>query len=76
MEQIGKALVKNCDMNKFINLYEGLGIPLQPHKRTDNKKGCFIRLIGDSKYFDGYVNFYSEITFDENGGFLCQGFWE
>lgn len=70
------------DLNKFINLYKGLGIDLKVH---NDDAGSYI-VIGEGSYCDdkmttskkfiGYTGFFSFIRFDKSGKFISQGFYE
>jgi hypothetical protein len=61
------------DLDKFIDLYQSLGITVKPIKRENGE--LYIKLDqGDG--FIGYGFFYSIIDFDRDGKFISQGFWE
>lgn len=72
------------DLEKFVELYKGFGIECKVEK-TDT--GSVITLACEGSYshenyetasdkFDGYPGFHTDITFDKNGKFIKQGFWE
>ncbi len=80
------------DLKKFIKLYKSFGIKCIVNVKIDSDtsisdiKNQHIYL-GDVRFddgrkgtvsakFDGYLDFYSEVIFDEKGKFLSQGFWE
>lgn len=74
------------DLEKFIALYASIGIAVDvvPDDRRDSTNQI-IKLEADGDYEDGrkgkskligYGCFFTEITFDADGKFLHQGFWE
>ena len=67
------------DFIRFKELYLSFGVPELNHK-TDEKGNIIIKLNGWGKnqrpQFDGHMGFYSEVTFDKDGKFIKQGFWE
>jgi len=66
------------DLEKFIQLYESLGIELIPKNGSPFNPDNFYLYLnnGDNDKFDGYSGFYSDIKFDKDGKFIKQGFWE
>ncbi len=65
------------DLEKFTELYHSVGIELEVEKRDLELQTIRLRAdwIENSK-FDGYYKCYSTITFDKNGKFVMQGFWD
>ena len=80
------------DLQNFIALYKSFGIKCIVNVKIDSDTSisdiknqhiylsdmCFKneQKHTNSDKFDGYVDFYSEVIFDEKGKFLSQGFWE
>ena len=66
------------DMERFIAFYKTLGIDLKAD--VDEKgnpaiyMGCYDQKL--INLFDGYPGFYSVVSFDKDGKFVKQGFWE
>ena len=67
------------DFIRFKELYLSFGV-LELNHKTDEEGNIIIKLNGHGKnqrpQFDGYMGFYSEVTFDKDGKFTGQGFWE
>ena len=64
------------DLEKFLELYRSVGI--EP-EINEVKNGTLLRLEAESSRnspFVGYMGFYTQITFDQNGKFQNQGIWE
>ncbi len=73
--------IKKTDLEKFVELYKSVGIELKVRdceKRFGEYKGGKIIEMcdNDCEKFGGYAGFCSSITFDENGKFLKQDFYE
>ena len=71
------------DLEKIINLYNELGIPLNINQEEDGRY-FFVLQVGDKKFSDGttysdrfvgYLNCYTDMIFDKEGKFISQGFW-
>jgi hypothetical protein len=60
------------DLEKFLNLYSELGVDLKVKTEED---GANPYDNGSDKFF-GYTGFYTDITFDKDGKFTGQGFFE
>ena len=76
------ALPLAMTLPKFKELYKSIGIELIVN--VDNEKQQQFVTLSEGSYtyaeatkgFVGYMGFFSEITFDMNGKFIEQGFWE
>ncbi len=62
------------DLEKFVELYKSFGIELEV-KEEDTHYAIIMEADTHPK-FEGYNTFYSDVTFDTDGNFLTQGFWE
>ena len=72
------------DLQAFIELYKRFGIELTPRYYEDKIE----IILAEDDYYDGnpshaltekitgYSGFYSSITFNLEGKFIEQGFWE
>jgi hypothetical protein len=76
------------DIEKFLRLYSELGVDLKVKTEEDGAKTITIIAEdsdddmwhdpydnGSDKFF-GYTGFYTDITFDKDGKFTGQGFFE
>jgi hypothetical protein len=66
------------DLEKFTELYNSIGIEFNVvHEGEFNIKVVYLRpnFEKESK-LDGITGCYSTITFDKNGKFVMQGFWD
>lgn len=82
------VLPDGSDLCAFVKLYRRFGIECKIIKDMDEyHKIVYVILLKDScpyhreqvtesEKFEGYGCFYSAITFDANGKFVSQGFWE
>lgn len=62
------------DLEAFVDLYKRFGIELKEYKVESE---IIITLIsGSNEKFGGYEGFYSVCTFDINGKFVKQEFYE
>ena len=71
------------DLEKFIKLYSDLGFDVKTEKDLEKERltitlhqGTHADKENHTLGFDGYMGFYSVISFDLNGKFIKQGFWE
>lgn len=73
------------DLERFIELYKSFGIECKVNKTNKDQYILFVQQNDYDKYenretrsekFDGYYCFHSDITFDLDGKFIKQGFWE
>lgn len=62
------------DLKKFIRLYKGFGITVNPIKTIP---GQFVIVLreGEQPMFKGDKDHSSHIVFDKDGKFLLQDFW-
>lgn len=70
------------DLERFVALYRSFGVECIVSAADG---GFQIQLAAEdyadeektfSPRFDGYHGFYSRVSFDANGQFVSQGFWE
>lgn len=69
------------DLERFLELYKSFGIELNPEvEDSEHSNGSdtvtLILEVRKNPKFTGYEGFYSDITFNADGKFLEQGFWE
>lgn len=68
------------DIDKFIELYKSFGIECEVVNGEDGAiitlANCIIEGGTFSDKFVGYSGFCSEVSFDKDGRFVSQGFWE
>jgi len=70
------------DLEKFVELYESLGIELKPeHFDGEYNEHYKVRpysyiVMDERNGFGGYGGFSSTVMFDEHGKFTSQGFYE
>ena len=67
------------DLEKFIELYQSVGIEPDRFDNEDGSTGLTLFAGEDEKdsdKLDGYIGFHTEISFDTDGKFIKQGFWE
>jgi hypothetical protein len=72
------------DLEKFRELYTGLGIPFELHSQPDRNYGkeqwvetsSVVLMAKSHPKLDGYDGFCTTIVFDKQGKFLKQLFWE
>jgi len=62
------------DLEKFVELYKSFGIELEV--KTEGTHYTIMMEANDDPKLEGYSTFYSDVTFDIDGKFLYQGFWE
>ena len=73
------------DLEKFIELYSSIGIPIEvseflpkdqePNENLQAKSFIKLEALEHPKLI-GYISFYTKIFFDEKGKFISQGIWE
>ncbi|MBT6068585.1 hypothetical protein HOG48_02410, partial [Candidatus Peregrinibacteria bacterium] len=77
-------LAIRTDLEKFVELYKGFGVECKVNKTKDGSE-ITLACEGSFSYeeyetasdkFDGYPGFHTDITFDNDGKFIEQGFWE
>ncbi len=73
----------NTDLERFKKLYAEFGIKCKEYLSDDFyiinlgfNEGEDIKKSTISEKFWGWPGFYSRVTFDKNGKFISQGFWE
>jgi hypothetical protein len=70
------------DLQKFLKLYEELGIKLKVINEPNGNKTVYMQVENGNKEtsisdkFFGYTNCYSLIAFDKNEKFVAQGFFQ
>jgi hypothetical protein len=73
------------DLEKFVELYGGVGIVLSPEKIAgirDNMDDSQIHVtlevdnLSAQSRVKGYAGYYTRLVFDKEGKFLEQGIWE
>lgn len=75
------------DLEKFVDLYKSIGIECVVNNNPDKTKSILLCshtirskpeqfTLSNKNLFIGHLDFYSEITFDKDGKFVNQGFWE
>ncbi len=64
------------DLDKFIELYESIGIKLIPEEVNKDIIRLTITQNLDWDRIGGYSSFFSTIDFDSTGKFKEQNFWE
>ena len=72
------------DIQKFIEFYKQFGINLKVKTETDGRKTIIMKVengddedgVSFSEKFYGYTNCYTDLTFDNNGTLIGQGFWK
>ena len=71
------------DIEKFVELYNSLEIPLNINQEEDGRYFIIFR-VADREFsneatysnkFTGYLNCYTDMVFDKEGKFIAQGFW-
>ncbi|MDD4527755.1 MAG: hypothetical protein PHF25_06970 [Candidatus Margulisbacteria bacterium] len=65
------------DLEKFIELYRSVGIELEVKQEEFKLQTIYLHptFDNDSK-LDGVNGCFSSITFDKDGKFVMQGFWD
>ena len=68
------------DLEKFVELYQSLDIPIKVSDGSGSGEPPAAKVIalesGDHSKLVGYSGFGTEILFDKEGKFISQGFWE
>ena len=75
------------DLQAFFALYQHFGIECQVNNLEDSQviylvkgdESAYMERLGNitvSDKFEGYSDFFTKITFDLDGNFVNQGFWE
>lgn len=59
------------DLERFIELYDSVGIKLEPVKNWEGKTMLHLE-VKDQPQFAGYYGLYTEIVFDNDGKFIGQ----
>jgi len=71
------------DIEKVIELYNSLEIPLNINQEGDGRYFIVFR-VADREFsneatysnkFVGYLNCYTDMVFDKDGKFISHGFW-
>lgn len=79
LSEIDKLVYTDTDISSFFYLYEKIGIELSVEEfknNTDGNEKYYIIMEEGEASFIGYGSFYSCITFDKNGKFISQWFYE
>ena len=63
------------DLEKFIELYRSIGIELEVKQEEFKLQTIYLHPTNGTK-LDGFNGCFSSITFDKNGKFIMQGFWD
>jgi len=67
---------KTSDLNRFIELYKIVGIPLRLYWYSDRETLCLVLKQGANNKFTGDAGYGSTIKFDAHGKFIEQSFSE
>lgn len=70
------------DLDRFVELYRTFGIECNVNKKDSgyeivlSEHTCYADGATRSDKFDGYCGMFTTISFDGDGKFIKQGFWE